>query len=358
MANSSDLPDYFKRLAALIRQWCCDEHLIYSNEKWVVDRMIDWLWKDPICSRRLRAAGLAQGVEDRNCIASDYLGDVLARNPNALARLLADVLIASDAVLVSTARRRVVMRVQNLLFHRWVDSSKIESGIYRALWLELKNRPDLYILLPDSSPSPRYVTMCRNGELRTDRPLISLEEMLRLVAEVWKGARQIPACVRTVLGIVRDDPQWCVLAPIHDVLFDGLCEAARLGIMRSEELRYTAREASPDVERVLKAALVPTMQTVQEMLLKYTAEGKLTASTASGLYKAVEQVYADFGLSGDRNVDHAEYVLSCCPGMSREAYQKTIRNKFQYIMREANATLDREFRKRWGDDSANPENDD
>ncbi len=349
---------YIKRMADLIRRYCRDESLVHRDERWMIERMIDWLSKDPICSRRLRAAGLAQGVESRECIASDYLGDILARNPNELAKLLSDVLNATDGVLVSTCRRRVIMRVQNELYHRWIESRKTAASIDRALWHELKNRPDLYILLPDSSPSPRYVTMCRNGELRTDRPLITLAEMVRLIAEMWKGARQIPPCVRAVLSIVRDDNQWCALVPIHDVLFDGLCEAARLGIMRAEELKFTSAESSPDVSRVLKAALEPTMQKVREMLEGYVAEVKLTSGIASGLYKAVEKIYEDFGLSGDRNVDHAEYVLNCCSGMSREEYRLKIRNKFQYIMRLANETLDHEFRKRWGDDSANPENDD
>ena len=351
-------PGYIKRMADFIRQWCRDESLVYRDERWMVDRMIDWLWKDPTSSRRLRAAGLAQGVEDRKCIASDYLGEVLARKPNALAKLLSDVLNASDGVLVSTCKRRVVMRVQNELYHRWKESHETNASIDRALWNELKNRPDLYIFLPDLSPSPRYATMCRNGELKIDQPLITLDEVVRLIAEVWKGARQIPACVRAVLSIVRDDDQWCALVPIHDVLFDGLCEAARLGIMRAEELRHTVRELSPDVERVLKAALEPTMQKVHEMLRGYVAEGKLTSSIAGGLYKAVERIYEDFGLSGDRNVDHAQYVLNSCPGMSREEYRLNIRNKFQYIMRLANELLDREFRKRWDSDSANPENDD
>jgi hypothetical protein len=67
-------------------------------------------------------------------------------------------------------------------------------------------------------------------------------------------------------------------------------------------------------------------------------------------------IFDDFGLSGDGNVDHAEYVLQSCPGMSTEEFRKNVRSRFQYIMRLATETLDQEFRKRWGDDSANPEN--
>jgi len=286
MANHNPDPEYIKRLAGLIRQWCRGEPLPYKDEKWMVDRMIDWLWKDPTCSRRLRAAGFSQGVEDRDCIASDYLGEVLARNPNALAQLLSDVLHASDAVLVSTCRRRVIMRVQNLLYQRWKESHDTDASIDRALWHELKNRPDLYVLLPDSSPSPRYVTVVRDGQLRTDRPIITLEEMIRLIAEVWKGSRQIPACVRAVMQIVREDHQWCALVPVKDVLFDALCEAARQGIMRSEELRFSPEKPSPEVALVLKASLVSTMQRVRGLLQKYVDNGKFSCAVADGLYRA------------------------------------------------------------------------
>ena len=358
MAKFNLDPEHIKRLADVIRRWCRDESMPYVDQNWMIDQMVGWLWKDPICARRLRAAAHSQGVENPDQIAKTYLGFVLARGPNVLALLLQDILDSNDTILVVTCRPRVLLRVRNLLYHDWNKSDNIGASIDKALWHELENHPDLYILLPDSAPTPRYATIVRDGRLRTDRPIITYEEMLRLIAEVWKGSRQIPGCVRMILRIIGDDEQWCALVPISDVLFEALRESARQGIMRSEELKFTPSEISPDVVRVLKASLVPTMQRVREMLQEYVDSGRLLRPVDDRLHKAVENIYEDFGLTGDRNVDHAEYVMKCCPGLSKEEFRASIRNKFQYIMRVANKTLDREFRKRWGEDSANPEIDD
>lgn len=358
MANHILDPEYIKRLADLIRRWCRDESMPYLDQNWMIDQMIAWLWRDSTCARRLRASAYSQGVENPDQIAKTYLGFVLARGPNVLAQLLYDVLESDDANLVVTCRPSVLLRVRNLLYHDWSKSDSIGASINKALWHELDNHPDLYILLPNSAPTPRFVTMVRDGQIRTDRPIITYGESLRLISEIWKGSRQIPGCVRGVLEVIRDDGQWCALMPINDVLFGALCESARQGILRAEELKFTPSEVSPDVARVLKSSLVPTMQRVREMLQKYVEDGRVSRPIADGLYKAVGNIYEDFGLSGDRNADHADYVMKCCPRMSKEDFRTSIRNKFQYIMREANVTLDREFRKRWGVDSANPENHD
>jgi hypothetical protein len=157
---------------------------------------------------------------------------------------------------------------------------------------------------------------------------------------------------------IGDDDQWCALVPIQDVLFKALCESARRGIMQAEELKFTPFQMSPDVARVFEASLVPAMQLVREALQTYVDDGKLSRPVADGLYKAVESVYADFGLSGDRNANYVDYVMKFCPGVSKDEFCSSVRSRFQYIMRQANETLDREFRKRWGEDSANTENHD
>lgn len=349
MTNDSPDSDFIRRLAAVVRAWCRDEPLRHADECWMVERMVDMVLQDRTCSIRLRAAGSAQGVTDVRAIAIDYMGETLARNPrNTLADLLDAVADERNAVLVSALRKQLIVTTRSNLFHRWKESDPIGASIHRSLWDELGNHPERYILVPNDPAAARFVTAAGAKCLRTDRPMISHAEMVRLVAEVWKGARTIPPCLLRVLLAVRDDTQWAATVPITEVLFEGLCEAARMGIMRQEELKFNPSPMTPEVRVAFEASLNAMLPCVQRVADKFAQDGKVANDVANGLIRALGMIFIDFGLTGDRDVSYREYVLRSCPGMSAEEYEVNIKPKFQYLMRLAAAALEREFKDRWG----------
>ncbi|MEW5874427.1 MAG: hypothetical protein AB1752_04510 [Candidatus Zixiibacteriota bacterium] len=350
MTNNSPDSDFIRRLAAVVRAWCRDEPLRHADECWMVERMVDMVLQDRTCSIRLRAAGSAQGVTDVRAIAIDYMGETLARNPrNTLADLLGAVVDERAAVLVSALRRQLVVTTRSNLFHRWKESDPIGASIYESLWDELGNHPERYVLVPNDRAAARLVTAANDGNLRTDNGMITREEMVRLIGESWKGSRFIPPCIRDVLSIIQKDDQWSALVPITEVLFEGLCDAARMGIMRHEELRFNPSPMTPEVRMAFDASLSAMLPSVQRVTETYTRNGRLSPDLAKGMIGAVRAIFEDFGLTGDRDVPYKDYVLRSCPELCEAEYEARVKPKFQYLMRLASDALEREFKKRWGE---------
>lgn len=348
MADDRQLALYIQRLTRALRQWCRGEAMPATEEAWLTAELVRLALRDPILRARLQAAARAQGARDAAAMAASHLGEIICRDPNRLAELLRDVIDADDAILAAAARRRVNMRMGNLLYHHWKDSDPIGASIDRSLWDELSNHPDIHVLLPDLSAAPRFVTASRDGNLRMERPAITRDEMVDLISQHWRRTTSLPRCVRTIIGIVAGDDQWCALIPIGDVLFDALCEAARAGVMRVEELRFAPTEMSPDVRLVFDAARAAAITAARETISRYIADGKMTPAIGAAMLNAAEAILRDFGLSGDLPVEHGAYFLSCCPEVDHEEFVAHYRSKFQYVMRLTMESLVGEFRSRWG----------
>lgn len=300
--------------------------------------------QSPWLRRRLTASGRKEETKvetvARSCVGTLFL----CKGPESdLGVALGDVLDASDADLFVQFRRVVTRRVSQELYHRWPETDPDGAKISRNMWRALGHDSRIAIFPADD---PIWATSAKQGDIKADAEPIDEEDVIGLLAQLWKDELPLAELLATVLTQIAELPGRSRAVRI-DTLFSALRHVVPM--MRTAESTTGEQAAeNPDLRLAIQKSIQSARAKVAALMRRYQTEGKLDAAMATAFINATDDLLRDYADDGVWPEDFFGYLSRHSADLVYAIYRRDLRAKFEYIAGCAKVAFEDAMRRELG----------